>query len=99
MYKLFTLRVRSGDIYFSIWEVLTLNVKNYEDLKKTLTGKHVPNVLYQVCFVRTDQDKISSRAGYDRSREYPFPKNNDIHRWITVLPIEEKYPKQEKVQF
>ena len=37
MYKLFTLRVRSGDIFLSLGEVLTLNVKNYEDLKINFT--------------------------------------------------------------
>ena len=37
--KNFTLRVRSGDIYFSLGKVLTLNVKNDEDLKRNMTAK------------------------------------------------------------
>ena len=31
--NMFYIRVRSGDIYFSVGEVLTLNVKNCKDLK------------------------------------------------------------------
>ena len=72
MSKLFTLKVGSGDVYFSFGEVLTLNVKNGENLERTLTGKKVPTVLFHVCSFRTDRVKIRSRTGYNRSKRVPL---------------------------
>ena len=74
MSKLFTLRVGSGDVYFSFGEVLTPNVKNGENLERNLTGtgKKVPTVLCHVCSFRTDRVKIRSRTGYNRSKRVPL---------------------------
>ena len=45
---------------FLFGEVLTLNVKNGENVERNVTGKNVPTVLYHVRIFsnRSDQDKI-----------------------------------------
>ena len=75
MLKLFALRVRSGDIYFSLGEVLTLNVKKGEDLERNMTAKStngpIPSLLGSD---RTIHDKIDAGQFIKGPREYPFPK-------------------------
>ena len=56
--------VRSGDIYFSLGMVLTLNVKSGEDLKINLKWKKVPMVPCQVCFYQTYRFKVRSKASF-----------------------------------
>ena len=75
MLKLFTLRVRSGDIYFSLGEVLTLHVKNGEDLKRNMTAKKYQwSYAKFACSDRSNHDKIDAGQLIIGPREYTFPK-------------------------
>ena len=59
MYKLFTLRVRSADIYLSWGVVLILNVKNGEDLQKLNSEKYHGPVPSLLCCERSSHDKMT----------------------------------------
>ena len=56
MLKLFTLRVKRGDISFSFRKVLTLNVKNGDWEESTQVA--VPSL---ICTDRSGRDKIQGR--------------------------------------
>ena len=77
--KTFTLRVKSGDAYFWFGDVLTLNVKNGENIERNLTGKKVPTILYHVCIFRSDRVKMRSGLVKIGPREYPF-YSKSMHR-------------------